>query len=153
MGPRGRRRGYHSEQIAEHGGGAGIRDMGLLQSALARPQNAYHYNQVVSLSKMAACYAFGIAKNHAFVDGNKRTAYVVMRAFLVLNGFDINATREEKYLTFYALAEVLGAAGGLQLTWDWKVSCIRWRDAIPCASRPVISSPYASGACSCSFLR
>ena len=95
---------YHQEQIAEHGGGAGVRDIGLLQSAMARPQNAYHYNQVNSLSKMAACYGFGIAKNHAFIDGNKRTAYLVMRAFLVLNGFNIDATREEKYLTMYAVA-------------------------------------------------
>jgi len=108
--------GYHNEQIAEHGGGAGIRDIGLLQSALTRPLNAYHYNQVVSLSKLAACYGFGIAKNHAFIDGNKRTAYVVMRAFLVLNGFDINATREEKYLTMYALAE--GSLNEEQLA-DW----------------------------------
>lgn len=96
--------GYHDEQITEHGGGTGVRDIGLLQSALARPQNAYHYNQVVAFSKLAACYGFGIAKNHAFVDGNKRTAYVVMRAFLVLNGFDINATREDKYLTMYKVA-------------------------------------------------
>lgn len=95
---------YHSEQLAEHGGGEGVRDMGLLQSALARPQNAFHYNQVMSLSKLAACYGFGIAKNHAFVDGNKRTAYVVMRAFLIMNGFDIQASKEEKYLTVYDLA-------------------------------------------------
>lgn len=95
----------HREQLDEHGGGDGVRDMGLLQSALARPQNAFHYNQVNSLAKLAACYGFGIAKNHAFIDGNKRTAYVVMRAFLVLNGFDINATKEEKYLTVYDLAQ------------------------------------------------
>lgn len=94
----------HRRQLSEHGGGDGVRDMGLLQSALARPQNAFHYNKVISLSKLAACYGFGIAKNHAFIDGNKRTAYVVMRAFLVLNGFDIKATLEEKYLTFYAVA-------------------------------------------------
>lgn len=97
--------GYHNEQIAEHGGGNGVRDMGLLQSALARPQTAFHYNQVNSIAKLAACYGFGIAKNHAFIDGNKRTAYVVMRVFLVLNGFDINATKKEKYLTVYDLAQ------------------------------------------------
>src|SRR5271154_6980833 len=106
----------HQRQLAEHGGGAGVRDMGLLQSALARPLNAYHYNQVVSLSKLAACYGFGIAKNHAFIDGNKRTAYVVMRAFLVLNSFDIDATKEEKYLTMYSLAE--GSLSEEQLA-DW----------------------------------
>jgi death on curing protein len=95
----------HREQIGEHGGGDGVRDMGLFQSAMARPQNFFHYNQVTSLTRLAAAYAFGIAKNHAFIDGNKRTAYVVARAFLVLNGFDINATREEKYMTFLSLAE------------------------------------------------
>ena len=95
----------HERQLSEHGGGQGVREMGLLQSALARPQIAYHYNQVISLSKLAACYAYGIAKNHAFIDGNKRTAYVVMRTFLVINSFEINATREEKYLTIYDLAQ------------------------------------------------
>ncbi|MDE3060998.1 MAG: type II toxin-antitoxin system death-on-curing family toxin [Pseudomonadota bacterium] len=94
----------HERQLAEHGGGTGIRDIGLLQSALARPQNAHHYNQVVSLSKLAACYGFGIAKNHAFVDGNKRTAYVVMRTFLLINGLTLDATKEDKYLTMYAVA-------------------------------------------------
>lgn len=95
---------YHREQLAEHGGGDGVRDMGLLQSALARPQSYFHYNQITSLARLAACYGYGIAKNHAFVDGNKRTAYVVMRAFLIINGFDIRATAEEKYLTIYDLA-------------------------------------------------
>jgi len=95
---------YHREQIAEHGGGAGIRDIGLLQSALARPQNAFHYNQVVSLSRLAACYGFGIAKNHAFVDGNKRTALVVTLSFLALNGYAVKSTQDENHDTFYALA-------------------------------------------------
>lgn len=94
----------HEEQLALHGGGSGVRDVGLLQSALARPLNAFHYNQVVSLTKLAACYAFGLAKNHAFVDGNKRTAYVVARTFLILNGFDIKADAEDKYQTIYSLA-------------------------------------------------
>ena len=95
----------HSRQLAEHGGGDGVRDMGLLQSAMARAQNAFHYNQVVSLSKLAACYGYGIAKNHAFIDGNKRTAYVVMRTFLLVNGYSLNATKEEKYLTMYDVAQ------------------------------------------------
>ncbi|MBX9727064.1 MAG: type II toxin-antitoxin system death-on-curing family toxin, partial [Rickettsiales bacterium] len=68
------------------------------------PLNAFHYNQVVSLTKLAACYGFGIAKNHAFVDGNKRTALVVSLTFLALNGFAISATQEEAYGVFYALA-------------------------------------------------
>lgn len=94
----------HERQLAEHGGGVGVRDIGLLQSAIARPQNAFHYNKEVSLSKLAACYGFGIAKNNSFIDGNKRTAYVVMRTFLLLNGFTLNATKEEKYLTMYSVA-------------------------------------------------
>jgi death-on-curing protein len=96
---------YHQEQIAWHGGGEGIRDMGLLQSALARPQNAYHYNRIISLAKLAACYGFGIAKNRAFVDGNKRTALVVTLAFLEVNGFSLRATQEETYIAFLSLAE------------------------------------------------
>ena len=96
---------YHEQQIAQHGGGAGIRDLGLLQSALARPMNAFHYERVTSLARLAAAYGFGIAKNHPFIDGNKRTAYVVTRVFLNVNGFDIDATKEEKYLTFLTLAE------------------------------------------------
>ena len=95
----------HSRQIAEHGGSDGVRDKGLLQSAIARPLNAYHYNQVVSLTKLAAAYGFGIAKNHAFVDGNKRTALVVSLTFLKVNGYKLTSTQEENYHTFYALAE------------------------------------------------
>ena len=95
---------FHRQQLAAHGGGLGVRDPGMLQSALARPMNAFYYNQVVSLAKLAACYTYGIAKNHAFIDGNKRTAYVVMRAFLVGNGFDIDASQEDKYATMYRLA-------------------------------------------------
>ena len=95
----------HKRQIAEHGGGEGVRDLGLLESALARPQNLHAYEPETDLASLAAAYAFGIAKNHAFVDGNKRTTLVVMRTFLILNGSDINASQEDKYLTILALAE------------------------------------------------
>ncbi|MDQ3636190.1 MAG: type II toxin-antitoxin system death-on-curing family toxin [Acidobacteriota bacterium] len=95
----------HSRQIAEHGGIDGIRDKNLLSSALARPQNLFAYGENVEISQLAAAYAFGIAKNHPFLDGNKRTAYVVMRTFLLINGFDIEATQEEKYIIFLKLAE------------------------------------------------
>ena len=96
----------HKRQIAEHGGGDGIRDEGLLLSALARPQNLYAYSEIApDISALAASLAFGIAKNHPFIDGNKRTALVVSRTFLLLNGFNIEATQEEKYLTFLKLAE------------------------------------------------
>lgn len=108
--------GYHHEQIAEHGGGAGVREMGLLQSALARPQNAFHYNQVNSLAKLAACYGYGIAKNHAFIDGNKRTALVVSLTFLLINGYKLTSTQQENYLAFYDVAQ--GALSEEQLA-DW----------------------------------
>lgn len=95
----------HERQIAEHGGGSGTRDEGLLLSALARPQNLYAYGEDVDIAALAASYAFGIAKNHPFIDGNKRTALVVMRTFLALNGVDFVATPEDKYLMILRLAE------------------------------------------------
>ena len=95
----------HKRQIAEHGGGDGVRDHGLLESALARPQNIAAYEPDADIARLAAGYAFGIAKNHPFVDGNKRTALVASRTFLILNGYQLNATPAEKYLTFLSLAE------------------------------------------------
>jgi death-on-curing protein len=80
----------HDEQIAEHGGLEGLRDLPLLQSALARPQNLALYEEP-DCADLAACYAIGIAKNHPFNDGNKRTAFVVMELFLMLNGFKLLA--------------------------------------------------------------
>jgi len=96
----------HRRQLAEHGGLDGIRDAGMLSSALARPKNSFAYsNPKPDFSALAASYAFGIVKNHPFVDGNKRTAFVVCRTFLKLNGHDINATEIEKYLEFVGVAE------------------------------------------------
>jgi death-on-curing protein len=96
----------HSRQLAEHGGLEGVRDPGMLSSALARPKNAFAYSQPKpDLSALAAAYAFGIAKNHPFLDGNKRTAYVLCRTFLKLNGRDIDATDIEKYQTFLSVAD------------------------------------------------
>ena len=94
----------HRRQIAEHGGTDGIRDRGLLESALAKPKNLCHY-EGASLSRLAASYAYGIARNHAFLDGNKRTAFVVCELFLRLNGKTISATAEDKYTIFLSLAE------------------------------------------------
>lgn len=95
----------HLRQLAEHGGGEGLRDEGLLKSALARPQNLLAYGAPPpDLADMAAAYAHGIARNHPFVDGNKRTALIVARLFLLLNGTDLVATQEEKYSTFLSLA-------------------------------------------------
>ncbi|MGI8884046.1 MAG: type II toxin-antitoxin system death-on-curing family toxin [Pyrinomonadaceae bacterium] len=96
----------HKRQIAEHGGGDGVRDEGLLLSALARPQNLLAYSEEIpDVARLAAALAYGIVKNHPFIDGNKRTALVVARTFLLLNGFNLNASQEEKYLTFLKLAE------------------------------------------------
>lgn len=94
----------HRRQLAEHGGSEGVRDPGLLASAMARPKNTFAYEQNVSLARLAAEYGFGIARNHPFVDGNKRTAFVACLLFLRLNGRDIEATQEEKYEAFMQLA-------------------------------------------------
>lgn len=95
----------HRRQLAEHGGAEGVRDPGLLSSALARPRHLLAHSDVTpDLASLASAYAFGIARNHPFVDGNKRTAYVVCRTFLILNGHDLQASREEKYRTFLDLA-------------------------------------------------
>jgi death-on-curing protein len=95
----------HGEQLAEHGGSDGIRDESLLDSALAKPLNVFAYADDLDIFRLAASYAFGIARNHAFVDGNKRTAMVVSLAFLDLNGWDIIAPKEDFYLTFIHLAD------------------------------------------------
>ena len=93
-------------QLAEHGGSAGVRDENMLESALARPQQLYAYGDPLpDLADLAATLAFGLARNHPFVDGNKRTAYVVCRTFIELNNAELVATAEEKYLTIIALAE------------------------------------------------
>ncbi len=93
----------HEEQLMEHGGGHGIRDIGLLQSALARPENLAAYGEP-DVYQMAASYAYGIAKNHPFIDGNKRTAFVVMEVFLLLNGAELTASDADCVTTFLALA-------------------------------------------------
>lgn len=93
----------HEEQLMEHGGGHGIRDIGLLQSALARPENLAAYGDP-DVHQMAASYAYGIAKNHPFIDGNKRTAFVVMEVFLLLNGAELTASDADCVTTFLALA-------------------------------------------------
>lgn len=95
----------HKLQIAEHGGDDGVRDLGLLQSALARPRNFEAYEPGSDIARLAAAYGFGIAKNHPFIDGNKRTALVATRTFLLLNGYQLDATQAEKYQTYIALAD------------------------------------------------
>lgn len=96
----------HDRQLAEHGGLAGVRDDKLLESALARPQQLYAYGDPLpDLAALAASLAHGIAKNHAFVDGNKRTAFVAYRTFLALNHASLDALPEAKYATILGLAE------------------------------------------------
>ncbi len=93
----------HAEQLAEHGGGEGIRDAGLLDSAMARPRNLAEYGEP-DIAALAAAYAYGIARNHPFVDGNKRTAAVVSETFLMLNGHRLAVSDAELVVALVALA-------------------------------------------------
>ncbi|MFY9514389.1 MAG: type II toxin-antitoxin system death-on-curing family toxin [Rubrivivax sp.] len=93
----------HDESIAEHGGAPGLRDEGLLESALARPQNLAAYEQP-DLAALAAAYGVGLAKNHGFVDGNKRAAFLAVGLFLALNGHRLVATQADATLTMLAVA-------------------------------------------------
>jgi death on curing protein len=85
----------HDAQIREHGGSPGVRDERLLESALARPQHKFAYSARADLAALAAAYAFGLAKNHGFVDGNKRAAFMAAYVFLGLNGHDLDAVEPE----------------------------------------------------------
>lgn len=93
----------HDEQIAEHGGAGGVRDLGLLESALARPRNAWSYGQDDPIV-LGALYAAGIMRNHPFVDGNKRTGFLAAYAFLYVNGLEIVADEAEVIVQCLALA-------------------------------------------------
>ena len=93
----------HDEQLAEHGGGSGLRDQGLLESALARPINMAAYEDP-DAAALAASYAMGLAKNHPFVDGNKRTAFVALELFLALNGRELMAGDVDCVVTMLAVA-------------------------------------------------
>jgi death-on-curing protein len=93
----------HDEQLAEHGGQPGIRDRGMLESAMARPRNQFSYYEA-SIARLSASYAFGISRNHPFLDGNKRTSLVVAELFLQLNGLDLSTMDAECVTTFLQLA-------------------------------------------------
>ena len=96
----------HARQIAEHGGSAGIRDKSLLQSALARPRQLYAYGgPPPDMAALAASLAYGIAKNHPFIDGNKRTSAVLCELFIVVNGMSLTTSDQEMLSIFLALAE------------------------------------------------
>ncbi len=105
----------HDESIAEHGGTPGLRDEGLFESALARPLNLAAYGQP-DLAELAAAYGLGLAKNHPFVDGNKRVAFLAVGLFLAINGHRLVASQSEATLTMLAVA-----AGSLDETAfaDW----------------------------------
>ncbi len=94
----------HEEHLAEHGGAVGIRDLGLLQSALARPRNQAEYADP-DLAALAAAYGYGLARNHPFLDGNKRTAFTVTETFLMLNGYQLTADDASCVVTMLRLAE------------------------------------------------
>jgi death-on-curing protein len=108
-------RALHGEQLAAHGGGAGVRDAGLLDSALQRPRNLAAYGEP-DAAALAASLAYGIARNHPFVDGNKRTAFVAGAVFLELNGFRVTMSEADVVLTILALAAGELAEDGLA---DW----------------------------------
>ncbi len=93
----------HEESLAEHGGAPGLRDEGLLDSALARPVNLALYEQP-DIASLAASYGVGLARNHAFVDGNKRAAFLAVGMFLAINGFRLKATQVDATLTVMDVA-------------------------------------------------
>ena len=96
----------HDRQVAEHGGSAGVRDEGLLESELARPQQLHAYREPApDLAELAAALAYGLARNHPFVDGNKRTAAVCCETFVELNGAALEAGDLELFERYLALAE------------------------------------------------
>lgn len=93
----------HDESLAAHGGASGLRDEGLLESALARPLNLANYGEP-DVAALAACYAFGLAQNHPFVDGNKRAAFLSIGLFLGLNGYRLTASQAEATVAVFGLA-------------------------------------------------
>jgi death-on-curing protein len=93
----------HDESLAEHGGLSGMRDEGLLDSALARPENLAAYSDP-DIAELAASYTVALAKNHPFVDGNKRAAFLAMGLFLFVNGYRLNATQTDATVTMLAVA-------------------------------------------------
>lgn len=96
----------HNDQLRTHGGTPGVRDRGLIESALARPLQRWTYDESADLANLAASYGFGLAKNHGFVDGNKRVAFMALYVFLGLNGKDLDAPEPE------VVSVMLAVAGG-----------------------------------------
>jgi death-on-curing protein len=99
-------RAMHSDQIREHGGAPGVRDPGMLDSALARAQRKWHHDRNLDVAALAAAYGFGLARNHAFIDGNKRIALIAIYVFLALNARELEAEESD------AMRLILGVADG-----------------------------------------
>ena len=114
----------HADQVREHGGQLGLRDAGLLESALARPQHVWSYDPDADLATFSAEYAFGLARNHPFLDGNKRIAFVAANVFLILNGFEIEAPEPE---VVDAVVQIAAGEASRDVFAEW----IRMR-VIPC---------------------
>ena len=110
----------HAEQLAEHGGGQGVRDAGALESAMMRPVNLASYGEP-DIAALAAAYAFGIARNHPFVDGNKRTAAAAALTFFDMNRVEIDATEDE----LYALAQQRDIPGRSEMNKEQLLSALR----------------------------
>ena len=116
----------HERQLSEHGGGTGVRDEGLLDSALAKPQQLHAYGDPPpDLASLAASLTFGLSRNHPFVDGNKRTAAVACETFLILNGAALEATDPELYPVFAGLAAGELSEAGFT---DWLRGRLRLRE-------------------------
>ena len=114
----------HDETLATDRGAAGVRDRGLLESALERPKNRYHYDGVKDFCELAATYGVGIAKNHPFADGNKRCAFIAMATFLLINGRRLTASQEDATVTMLKVA-----AGDIDI--DALAAWIRANSAAP----------------------
>ncbi len=123
----------HKRQISEHGGDSGLRDPGLLDSALAKPKHIFSYTEgKSSLPALAAAYTYGIARNHPFVDGNKRTALVIGVLFLKLNHWELTCSMDDLYKTFMALAD--GSLSETDLS-TWFEQCAK-----PIQRNPLVES-------------
>lgn len=130
----------HERQLSEHGGGTGVRDEGLLDSALAKPQQLHAYGDPPpDLASLAASLTFGLSRNHPFVDGNKRTAAVACETFLILNGAALDATDPELYEVFASLAAGELTEAGFA---DWLRPRLRLRGGNAVHEEP---AAYATG--------
>ncbi len=94
----------HEESLSEFGGARGLRNEGLLESALARARNTHAYNSTATLAELAASYCYGVAKNHAFMDGDKRAAFLCVGLFLAINGYRLTASQVDAIKTMLAIS-------------------------------------------------